>query len=246
MLDTCYNHWNRYFPYRNRYFPCKRWWLTWKGLRFWGKAGWISLNSSYFTRTWSLGFQGPAIFSEMITISFITNSFTRHAPMSPFCSTNVTLLSREYRATGSAMSSEMITYFFKFHSQSHESDKRWNVLLSWSQGCRQVVARLSPGCRQVVARLSPGWHFCTLATLKLSLCCTRLTKSKFSCTNRILRHAEFQICITLPHRRASEVCRTQNSFIPTFSGHWSPAWLLKPGGEPIYIITSARPKWNIR
>ena len=65
-------------------------------------------------------------------------------------------------------------------------------------------------------------HFCTLATFKLSLCCTGLTKSKFSCTNRILRHAEFQICITLPHRRASEACRAQNSFIPTFSGHWSP------------------------
>ena len=104
VLDTCYNHWNRYFPYRNRYFPYKCWWLTWKGLRFWGKAGWVSLNSSYFTRTWSLGFQGPAIFSEMITISFMYNSFTRHALMSPCCCTNVAPLSREYRATVAWMS----------------------------------------------------------------------------------------------------------------------------------------------
>ena len=75
------------FPYRNY----KRWWLTWKGLRVWGKAGWVSLNSSYFARTWSR-VQGLAIFSEMITISFMSNSFTRHALMSA-------LLSREYRAT---------------------------------------------------------------------------------------------------------------------------------------------------
>ena len=74
------------------------------------------------------------------------------------------------------------------------------------------------------AKMSPWLHpGCTLATFKLSLCCTRLTKSKFSCTNKILRHAEFQICITLLHWRASVACRTQNSFIPTFSGHWSPA-----------------------
>ena len=104
------------FPYRNY----KRWWLTWKGLRVWGKAGWVSLNSSYFARTWSR-VQGLAIFSEMITISFMSNSFTRHALMSPCCSKNVTLLSREYRATVAWMSREWFHFFNIFPpSQCHK------------------------------------------------------------------------------------------------------------------------------
>ena len=101
-----------------------------------------------------------------------------------------------------------------------------NLAATWLRpGCNLAATWLRPGCNLAATWLATTWLSpdCTLATFKLSLCCTGLTKSKFSCTNRILRHAEFQICITLPHRRASEACRTQNSFIPTFSGHWSPA-----------------------
>ena len=76
------------------------------------------------------------------------------------------------------------------------------------------VARVSQGCRK-------GNLF---APLRLSNCpCTVQGWPTPSSAAPIesCRHVEFQICITLPHQRASEACRTQNSFIPTFSGHWS-------------------------
>ena len=100
--------------------------------------------------------------------------------------------------------------------------------------CGKGVLKVWQGCRKVVARVCQGWSFCTLATFKLSLCCSGLTNSKFSWTNRIL--VEFQIWIILPHRRASETGRNQNSFIPTFLGHWSPDPSLGSGPwEPDYI-----------
>ena len=74
----------------------------------------------------------------------MSNSFTRHALMSPCCSKNVTLLSREYRATGSAMPSEMITYFF---NSIHKAMSQRSAGMSCFHG-RKFVARLSPGCCQ--------------------------------------------------------------------------------------------------
>ena len=62
-----------------------------------------------------------------------------------------------------------------------------------------------------------------------------VVNSNFWYTNQILRQAEFQICITLPHQWASETCRNRNSFIPTFSGHWSPDPSPRSGSwEPDY------------
>ena len=96
---------------------------------------------------------------------------------------------------------------------------------------------ISQGCRKGVAKVI-FFHHCDFKSVPMLY--TGLANSKFSCTNQILRHVEFQICITLPHRRASEACRTQNSFIPPFSGLWPPAWLLKSGGEPVYAESRSR------
>ena len=78
--------------------------------------------------------------------------------------------------------------------------------------------------------------FCCNATFKLSLHFPTVINSNFWCATRILRQAEFQICITLPHQWASETCRNRNSFIPTFSGHLSPNPSPRSGSwEPDYI-----------
>ena len=93
------------------------------------------------------------------------------------------------------------------------------------QACTNVCAAvswISCYCRVNVAWMSREWFHCSNATFKLSLHLPTVVNSNFWCATRILRQAEFQICITLPHQWASETCRNRNSFIPTFSGHWSP------------------------
>ena len=71
---------------------------------------------------------------------------------------------------------------------------------------------ISQGCRKGVAKVI-FFHHCDFKSVPMLY--TGLANSKFSCTNQILRHVEFQICITLPPRRLSETGRNQNSFIPT-------------------------------
>ena len=106
-----------------------------------------------------------------------------------------------------------------------------------SQNCisKVLLAILSPHRRTNVAWMSRYWPLCSNATFKLFLHFLTLVNSNFWCANRILRQAEFQICITLPHQWASETCRNRNSFIPTFSGHWSPDPSPRSGSwEPDY------------
>ena len=98
--------------------------------------------------------------------------------------------------------------------------------------CRVNVALMSRECRVNVAWMT----FFALTRLSNSpRQVTSVVNSNFWYTNQILRQAEFQICVTLPHRWASETCRNRNTFIPTFSGHWSPDPSPRSGSwEPDY------------
>ena len=72
-----------------------------------------------------------------------------------------------------------------------------------SQNCilKVLLAILSPHRRTNVAWMSRYWPLCSNATFKLFLHFLTLVNSNFWCANRILRQAEFQNCITLPHWR---------------------------------------------
>ena len=89
-----------------------------------------------------------------------------------------------------------------------------------SPGCHQGVTWVSPECRRGIARVT-FLHPC-FRTFELSLHSTRVVNSNLRIANKILRQAEFQICVTLPHLGASETLKKRNTFIPTFWGHWSP------------------------